>query len=105
FEQLAVNNPENPIPLYYLTMIYLLNKDLMGFNHLYDKYYRTKVWPNLSIRQQEAMIAWHESEPHLWIEKGISFKVEQNQSPYVNLEKQIASSFGDTFWYYLLFKK
>ena len=115
FEQIAVNNPDNPIPLYYLTMIHLLNKDLAAFNTLYEKYYHTNVWPALTLRQQEAVIAWYEGERHLWIEKGISFKVEQrfiaykeqiqNQSPYVNLEKQMASSFGDTFWYYLLFKK
>lgn len=115
FELLAVNNPKNPIPIYYLTMIYLLNKDLMAFIALYEKYYHTDVWPQLSIRQQEAIVAWNEADRHLWIEKGISFKVEQrflaykeqiqNQSPYVNLEKQIAASFGDTFWYYLLFKK
>ena len=115
FEQLAVNNPQNPIPLYYLTIIYLLNKDLIGFHSLYEKYYHTEVWPQLSIRQQEAIVAWYEAERHLWIEKGISFKVEQRflaykeqiqkQNPYINLEKQIASSFGDTFWYYLLFQK
>ena len=115
FELLAVNNPKNPIPIYYLTMIHLLNKDLMAFIALYEKYYHTDVWPQLSIRQQEAIVAWNEADRHLWIEKGISFKVEQrflaykeqiqNQSPYVNLEKQIAASFGDTFWYYLLFKK
>ncbi len=114
-EYLAVNDPDNQLPLFYLTTYHLLNKDLITFNGLYEKYYHTEVWPRLTIRQQEAVVAWYEDEQDLWPKKGIGLKTEQRfiayknemqrQKPYSDPKKNMANQFGDTYWYYLLFKE
>ena len=110
-ERLAANNPDNPIPLLYLTTFHLLNKDLTSFDHLYKKYYQTKIWPTLTIRQQEAVIAWYEDQRPDWPEKGISPETGQRYLALKgalqnhNLGNKAIASFEDTYWYYLLFKK
>ena len=114
-EYLAVNNPSEPEPMHYLTLYHMLNKDLYAFEALYNQYYHTKTWPDLTTRQQEAVIVWNEDKPELWIEKGISLKTEQrfldykdqmlHSGPYTDPRKQLAASFGDTYWYYLFFNE
>ncbi len=57
WERLAVNNPDRSVAFQYLLSFHLLGKTLNRFDELHRKYYRTKVWPSLSIHQQEAVIA------------------------------------------------
>lgn len=114
-EQLAVNNPDNPIAFQYLLAYHLLGKTLSKYNDLYGKYYRTKIWPSLSITHQEAIIALFQKEPSIWAKKGVSLKVEQcfgafnqdmiDKRGYINFRDVMASSYGNTYWFYLMFKK
>lgn len=93
----------------------MLGKTLNRFDELHRKYYRTKVWPSLSIHQQEAVIALYQKTPRLWPEKGVGMKVElrygafdqdmNTKHGYVNFRDVMAGSYGDTYWFYLIFKK
>lgn len=114
-EQLAVNNPNNSIAFQYLLAHHLLGKTLSKYNELYEKYYRTKIWPSLSICHQEAIIALFQEQPSVWAKKGVSLSVEQHfgafnqdmidKHGYVNFREVMSSSYGDTYWFYLMFKK
>lgn len=114
-ERLAVNDPSDPLPLRYLTSYYLLNMDLISFMQLYEAYYGSEVWTSLTELQQEALVAWQESEPDSWTRMGVEAKILQRfrafkdqivrQSSYANLEKELSVSFGRTYWYYLMFRK
>lgn len=114
-EQLAVNNPSNQIAIQYLAAFYLLNKDLTHFKSLFDTYYRTKVWPSLSVSHQEAIVVLEQNSPSSWGQNGVSLKVEQRfgafsqdmteKRSYMNFQDVMKASYGDTYWYYLMFKK
>lgn len=115
WERLAVNNPDRSVAFQYLLSFHLLGKTLNRFDELHRKYYRTKVWPSLSIHQQEAVIALYQKTPRLWPEKGVGMKVElrygafdqdmNTKHGYVNFRDVMAGSYGDTYWFYLMFKK
>ncbi|KKB52668.1 MULTISPECIES: DUF6057 family protein [Parabacteroides] len=114
-EQLAVNNPNNQIAFQYLLGYHILGKTLKKFNALYEKYYHTEVWPSLSISHQEAIVALFQDQPAVWAQKGVGLKVEQrygafnqdmnDKRGYLNYRDVMAASFGDTYWFYLVFKK
>ena len=115
WERLAVNNPDRSVAFQYLLSFHLLGKTLNRFDELHRKYYRTKVWPSLSIHQQEAVVAFYQKTPRLWAGKGVGMKVElrygafdqdmNTKHGYVNFRDVMAGSYGDTYWFYLLFKK
>lgn len=115
WEQLAVNNPKQPIAFQYLLSFHLLGRTLNRFDELHQKYYRTKVWPSLSVHQEEAVVAFYQNSPGLWASKGVSMKVEQRyyafdqdmktKHNYLNFGDVMAGSYGNTYWFYLLFKK
>lgn len=112
-EYLSTNNPDNPLPLQYLVSYSLLRKDLKTFTRLYQKYYRTKVWQSLAVSQQEAVVALYQKNPAVWAQKGVSMKVEQRygafdqdmieKHSFLNFREVMATSFGDTYWFYLMF--
>lgn len=112
-EYLSANNPDNPLPLQYLVSYSLLRKDLKTFTRLYQKYYRTKVWQSLAVSQQEAVVALYQKNPAVWAQKGVSMKVEQRygafdqdmieKHSFLNFREVMATSFGDTYWFYLMF--
>ena len=108
WERLAVNNPDRSVAFQYLLSFHLLGKTLNRFDELHRKYYRTKVWPSLSIHQQEAVIALYQKTPRLWPEKGVGMKVElrygafdqdmNTKHGYVNF----SGCHGRFVWRYLL---
>lgn len=112
-EYLSVNNPDNPLPLQYLIAYSLLRKDLKTFDGLHKKYYRSKVWQSLATSQQEAIVALYQKTPAVWAQKGVSLKVEQQygafdqdmieKHSFLNFREVMAASFGDTYWFYLMF--
>lgn len=85
------------------------------FEALHAKYYHTKVWPSLSVNEQEAVIALEQDNPSVWVHKGVSLKVEQrfgafNQDMhekhgFMNFAEVMAAEYGDTYWFYLMFQK
>lgn len=115
WEQLAVNNPACPVAFQYLSGYHLLCRSLNRFDELHQKYYHTKVWSSLSVHQQEAVIALYQKTPRVWPGKGVGMKVEQRYGAfdqdmntkhgYVNFRDVMSDAYGDTYWFYLLFKK
>lgn len=111
---LADNNPQNTLAFQYLSAFLLLNRDLAAFRDLYDKYYHTSVWPELSLSQQQAVIALEQDSPGNWAKMGVSLATEQaygtfaqdlaDKQGYINFVDEIAKSHGNTYWFYLLFR-
>jgi hypothetical protein len=114
-EQLAVNNPENPLPFQYLVELYLMNRDLKQFRRLLETYAKTPVWPSLSVVHQEAAIALEQNNPLFWVKNGVSSRVEQRFRAFENdmntknnrkdFKEVMAAAYGNTYWYYLVFEK
>jgi hypothetical protein len=113
FGRLAENDAENPLPIQYLLAICLTNKDLKTFRTLLDKHFRTAALPALSISHQEAVIALEQDNPGFWIKNGVSTGVEKKFRAFdadmtknhriPGFESMMQSSYGNTYWYYLLF--
>jgi hypothetical protein len=112
-EQLVENHAENPLPMQYLLATCLMNKDLKTFRALLDKHFRTAMLPSLSISHQEAVIALEQDNPGFWIKNGVSASVEKKFRAFdasmtenhtiPGFESVMQSSYGNTYWYYLLF--
>ncbi|MDD4590953.1 MAG: DUF6057 family protein [Parabacteroides sp.] len=111
--QLIVNEcPENSIAVQYLSVTYLLNKDLDAFGELLEMdIYKERVLP---VHLQEAVIVLHESEPHRWEKYRVSASVIKRFSEFrevvlanagVNTSLgRLKREFGDTYWYYYMIK-
>ena len=114
-EQLLVNNPEEDMALQYLSGFYLLNRSLSKFKQLYDTYYHTEVWRDLTVHQQEAVIALAQDNPGEWARMGVGWEVEQrygafsqdmaDKHNFLNFTEEMERDYGNTYWFYLLFKK
>lgn len=97
----------------YLAGYYLLKKDLPKFLHMIDLY-STRLLPKLPTSYQEALIAAYESQPealkkyHLdqqILNKYSAFrKAVLNNKHNSNLGRMLFRTYGQTYWYYLLFK-
>ena len=108
-------NPEKAVTAFqYLMGAYLLQKDLASFQYMIDHYSGTPLLPELPVPYQEALIVAHEKNP-----EGLNkYKLDQEViSRYQDFRKQVLSnrnnrglagllyrSFGDTYWYYVIFK-
>lgn len=114
-EQLAINNPGNQKAIEYLAIYYLLDRDMENYRRILEKYYTTKVWPKLATCMQEAVIVLEEDDPKYWLQHGVSGKVEQNYWKFdhdmnnkqhlFNFRELMASGYGNTYWYYFMFKR
>lgn len=114
-ELLALNNPDNQTAIQYLAAFYLSNKDLAHFKGLVERYYPTKIWPQLSESHQEAIVFLSPNDRKYWIQHGMSGETEHRynlfehdftaNSDRSDLPEQMASNYGNTYWYYLLLKK
>ncbi len=115
FSRLFESNPENRTLIEYMGSMYLLMKNLNLFNGLIDKYYGTEILPVLPLSFQEAVIVMTESDAGSWKEQGVSEAVivrfeqyrklilENKNRP--NLPELVKKMYGDTYWYYFMFKK
>ncbi len=113
-ENIAISNPQNQTPIQYLGAIFLLSKRLDFFDRMIGRYYKTDILPVLPISFQEAVIILSENNPEQWMDKGASpqvanrfveykkFILENKNSP--SLAQLVKSSYGDTYWYYYMFK-
>lgn len=114
-EQLARNNPDNRMAMSYLVAFTLVNKDLKRFRYLLETYYKTKLWPELSLSHQEAVTILEPETPSYWIHHGVSLKVEQRFGAFtqdalekrdqINYQEEMASVYGSTYWYYFTIKQ
>ena len=98
----------------YLMGAYLLKKDMASFQYMIDRYLGTLLLPDLPVAYQEALIVAHEKNPEGLNKYPLSKEV---MNRYADFRKQILSnrnnrglagllyrSFGDTYWYYVVFK-
>lgn len=112
---LTESNPENRLPIEYTGAMFLLMKKMNLFNDFITTYYGTELLPTLPLSFQEAVIVLNEGAPDTWKERGVSqpviarfeqFKkyiLEHRNKP--NVADFVKKSYGDTFWYYYMFKK
>jgi hypothetical protein len=112
---LSVSNPDNRTAIEYAGAMYLLMKQSTLFGELIDKYLGTEALPGLPLSFQEAVIVLNENDPASWREKGVSrpviarfeqykrFILENRNKPRV--ADYVKKSFGDTYWYYFMFKQ
>ena len=111
----AEANPENKAAIQYLGALYLLAKNMDGFKKMVETYYGTEVLPSLPKSFQEAVITLSEAEPDYWKRFDISPSVMQRFAEY---KKQVLGNrnnknelpglmrraYGDTYWFYFMFK-
>lgn len=113
--QMAEQNPSAVSSIHFVGATYLLAKDLERFKSLLDAYYKTDVLPALPKSFQEAVITLYENNPDRWkeyaIEEGTIRKFEEykkqilaNKSNPNALPGLLKRAYGDTFWFYLMFK-
>ncbi|WP_302314557.1 DUF6057 family protein [uncultured Parabacteroides sp.] len=106
--------PANSAALQYLGAMYLLAKNLEGFKVLIEKYYGTEFLPALPVHFQEAVIVMSEKEPDYWKRFNIS---ETIVARFADYKKQVLAnrnnsalagllnrSYGNTYWFYFMFK-
>ena len=111
---IAEMNPEHRASVQYLGASYLLQKDINSFKAMIEKYYKTEVLPVLPISFQEAIIVYSEANPDYWKQYGVSGAVIERYRAYKqmllrnkgrsNIKALMFQSYGNTFWYYLMFK-
>ena len=112
-EDILAAHPKNEKAMTYLGLSFLLNKDMEGFRHFLDKYYGTESLQQLPVVFQQGVIALFQQEKDKWENYHLSPQVVNLYSQYrdlyfknqrqPNLKNVMARSFGNTFWYYLMF--
>ena len=112
---IAEQNPAYNSTIEYIGVTYLLAKDMPRFKSLVETYYGTDVLPVLPKSFQEALITLTEAEPEQWAnyripeeltERFKSYKkqVLANKNNPSALPSLLRNAFGDTYWYYFMFK-
>lgn len=111
---IARANPESRTAIHYLGSMYLLEKQLKKFRDLIEENYPTEVLPTLPRSFQEAVIATAEADTAYWHTHGVSASTVERFNRYKrtllsnrgnpNVSHIMRQQFGDTFWYYLMFK-
>lgn len=108
-------NPSYKAPFEFLAAFYLLVKDMNNLKALVEKYRGTQAMPTIPVYLQEAMIAVSEQDSEKWHQMGISEEVIQRFMIYKNavlegrnnpseLPGLLYNSFGNTYWFYYMFK-
>ncbi|MFA6875184.1 MAG: DUF6057 family protein [Parabacteroides sp.] len=108
-------NPSYKAPFEFLAAFYLLVKDMDNLKALVEKYRGTPVMPTVPVYLQEALIAVAEQHSENWHQIGISEEVIQRFMIYKNavlegrnnpseLPGLLYNSFGNTYWFYFMFK-
>ena len=111
---MAEHYPTNKAPIEFYGSLILLAKDLPEFKKLLDTYYNTEVLPVLPHGFQEAVIILAENNPEEWLKYGVSQSVIERFGQYRKtilanknnqaLPRLVAHEFGNTYWYYFMFK-
>lgn len=113
-ESIAANNPADKTAIQYLGCLHLLSKDLEAFKSFIEKYYGTDILPVLPVSFQEAVIVYSEKDAGYWKLHGVSDEtagrfliyrknlIANKNNP--DLKNQMFQAFGNTYWYYLMFK-
>lgn len=109
------NNPTYIPAFHYYGCICLLIKDIPSFIQFIDKFKDASALTHMPIHFQEALILAFEQESERWADLGVTPQVKARYEQYRTiflkhrgspvLEHKMASLFGDTYWYYFMFKK
>jgi hypothetical protein len=113
-QRIALQAPEHRATIQYAGAIYLLDKNMMAFKYFVETLYGTKVLPVLPKSFQEAVIILSEQDPDYRKQFHIS---EATLKRYADFRQQALANgnnpyapdimrrrFGDTYWYYYMFK-
>jgi hypothetical protein len=115
-KRIARQAPEHRATIQYAGALYLLEKNMTAFRDLLETSYGTEVLPVLPKAFQEAIIILSERDPGFRERFPVS---EATMRRYDGFRKQVLAhrkntaalpalmyrSFGDTYWYYFMFKK
>lgn len=114
FIAIAGQNPANKAPAEYLGVSHLLAKDVLGFKDLVETYYGTPLMPVLPRSYQEALIVFSENDPEYWkrfdIPEAMILRFQEYKKQVLanrnsgNLPNLLRRSFGDTYWFFYMFK-
>jgi len=107
-------NPNNKNVIEFTEAYMLVNKDINSLQRFIETFYGTPVLPNLPKSIQEAVIIYSESDPSYWLKYGVSKEIINRFSSFKDLVLENKNNsalavtvnryFGDTFWYYYMFK-
>ncbi|MDR0994826.1 MAG: DUF6057 family protein [Tannerella sp.] len=116
--KMSAEHPSDRRSLVYAGAFYLLGKDMGRFKSLIETWYGKPQLPALPVCFQEAVILVAENDPAYWRRYGVSKEVVAR---FLDFKRQMLSlkhsgqgaaipgllvhAFGNTFWYYYLFKK
>ena len=114
-KRIAEQNPSHKSSIEYAGAIYLLTKEMGFFKDLVETYYGTEVLPVLPKSFQEAVIILYEQEPAYWeqyripeatIRRYTEYRkqVIANKGNQASLPGLLYRSYGDTYWFYFMFK-
>ncbi len=108
------SNPNNHSLIEFTKAYLMLSKDMSNIKRFVETFYGTETLPSLSKSLQEAVIVYSEHDPAYWVKYGISNDIINRFSSFKQLilenrgKTSIASTanryYGDTFWYYYMFK-
>lgn len=115
WQAIARANPDSRTAIEYVGSIYLLDKQLNKFRTLVEENFNTPVLPALPRSFQEGVIATAEADTAYWYKYGVTEATAKRFNEYrqtlfanqgnPNVSNVMRQRFGDTFWYYLMFKK
>lgn len=98
----------------YLGCEYLLEKDMGKFREFIEKYFGTPSLTALPKSFEEAVMIYSENDPGYWKEYNISSSTIERHKQYKqmflsnrnssNLKNIMYKNFGNTYWYYMMFK-
>lgn len=113
--QIVASNPECKTAFEYLGVFCLMNKDILPFNQLIETYHQAKGLMPMPVSFQEAIVLGHEGDSEAWEKYGVTPKVAERfrrfkQTVLHNrqsaaLQTKLSAEFGNTYWYYYMFKK
>lgn len=113
--QIVASNPECKTAFEYLGIFCLMNKDIIPFNQLIENYHTAKGLSPMPVCFQEAIILAHEGDTEAWTRLGVTPQVAEHFQAFKQmvlqnrgsaaLANKLRAGFGNTYWYYYMFKK
>lgn len=113
--KIVTQNPKHKAAIHYLGSLYLLNRNLDDFQNLMNTTYGTEMLPELPQSFQEALI-FISDDPAVCKRFNITDEMTQKFATYKNyirannanqkaLPNLLNRSFGNTYWFYFMFKQ
>lgn len=114
-QQIMQHNPNMLPAFHYFGSMCLLVKDMVTFKEFVNRYHETPSLSDMPVHFQEAVVLIYENEKERWDELGVSSSVKERYDQYRKLflenrgtpllHQKMARTFGNTYWFYYMFKK